>query len=621
MKKQLFQLLMIAGILSVSSCKKFLELDPLDAPTEAIYFKTPEQFKAAANDFYNKMIGFKKIDDSNIYDWMDPGSDLTAIPSSYGRGAMSASSTDIYWRNPYKYIRSNNVLIEKGEEYQGDKAGIKQYVAAAHFFRAWHYFFLLKRFGGVPIVTTVTDVNDEVLYGPRNTRYEVVDQIIRDLDIAIDGLPLEGNIAVADKGQLSLEAAKSFKARVLLYEATWEKYVGESTDWAPGQKKADNVTAYLTEAAALAESVMSSPSFQLFNGVDELSYYYLFVLEDAKSNPRGLTKAANREFILKSLYDKNLNRAAVNLSHTLGGPASPLAPNRKMMDMYLAKDGLPYRYSSFYNGYNEMTDEFENRDNRLISLVKKPGQKYWGWGAGVNGGGADYTKANYTTLANWPANIPTYYPDLSTNSTHSGYVNRKWVSENPGTETEYESYDYPQIRLAEVYLIYAEAKCELGNGNISDEDLNISINKIRTRAGVANLSASLLITANAANPGKTPLTLLGEIRRERALELYGENSRFDDLKRWGIAEQELNQDILGIPVKNPDGSPTEVATFKVSGVNIYNPAIYAYGVDVPTGALILDPAASRNFTRKHYLYPIPSAERQLNPGLDQNPEW
>lgn len=598
MKRYTILLAVMLMFVATSCFDEFLDLDPLDQPTEAIYFTQPAHFKAGANDFYNKMIGFNVVDNSNIYDW-----------TGYRLPTAAVTTTDVYWRNPYKYIRSNNYLIMKGEEYTGNKDEIRQYVAAAHFFRAWHYFFLLKRYGGVPIITSVPDVDSPELLLPRNTRYEVTEQILKDLAVAIDGLPLEKDILAADKGQVSKQAAKAFKARVLLYEATWEKYVGESTDFNPGQKTTDNFNAYLTESANLSYEVMTDATYELWNKVDSMSYYYLFVLEDAKSNPRGFTKTSNKEFILRRQYDKELSRTNNNLSHTLSGGG----PDREMMDMFLCKDGLPYTHSPNAKGYNLMTDEFENRDWRLFSLVKTPKLKYWGWGAGTNGGGADYNKANYFDKTDWPTNYNyTFYPDLAT-GLKTGYINRKWVTENPGTETTYEAYDYPLIRLAEVYLNYAEAKCELGGGTISNADLDISINKVRARAGVAGLSNELIAPYS-------DLTLLGEIRRERYLELNMENFRVDDIKRWAIAEEESNKAILGMVVENPDDSPTEVATFVNGTVHLYNPAVYSYGVDETTGAVIVAPATNR-FTRRDYLAPIPTNEIQQNPNLKQNPDW
>ncbi|HVV05915.1 MAG TPA: RagB/SusD family nutrient uptake outer membrane protein [Puia sp.] len=597
-------------ILLMCSCTKtFLDLAPQDQATEAVYFKSPDQFKAAANDFYNKMIGFRPVSSSNIYNWMDWGSDLL----NPGYGWPSANNpTDIYWNNPYTYIRANNILIAKGREYPGAYADIRQYVAAAYFFRAWHHFFLLKRFGGVPLDTVVADVKSPLLNAPRNSRYEVTTQILSDLDVAIDGLPLEASIAAADKGQVSKQAAMAFKARVELYEGTYEKYVGKATDGdgttsGAGSKGYDpaNVTQYLTDAANLSQQVMSYSDYALFTGVDSLSYRYLFILDDAASNPRGLTKTNNKEFILSSKYDYTLLQGNANLTHTGGGGIS-----RKLMDMFLCTDGLPYSVSPLAKGYASMTDEFENRESRMTCITGAPKQKYWGFSS-VNG--SNYTLANYLTVFNWPSYINVSYPDLSNGG--SGYGSRKWSSESPNRNDYQESYDYPQIRLAEVYLIYAEAKCELGNGTISDDDLNLSINKIRARAGAAPLTNALI----APYPS---LTMLGEIRRERTLEMLSENTRFTDLMRWGIAEQELNQVPEGMIVQY-QGQPTEIATFVNPYTNkpAYNPATYPFGVDAATGALILSGPPTVPMTKKNYLTSIPQDQITLDPHLLQNPGY
>ncbi len=599
-----------ALIVLVSSCTKtFLDLDPQDKATEAVYYKTPDQFKAAANDFYNKMIGFKAIDKSSIYGWMDGGSDL--LNPGYG-WPSSLNATDLYWNNPYAYIRANNILIGKGAQYPGDYAGIKQYVAAAYFFRAWHHFFLLKRFGGIPIDTVVTDVTSALLKAPRNSRYEVSRQILADLDVAIDGLPLEASIAAADKGQVSKQAAMAFKARVLLYEGTYEKYVGKTTDGdgvstgaGSNGYDAGNVTKYLTEAASLSQQVMSYTDYSLFSGVDSLSYRYLFILDDAASNPKGLTKTANKEYILASRYDYTLLQGGTNLTHTGGGGIS-----RKLMDMFLCKDGLPFSVSPLAKGYASMTDEFDNRESRMTCITGKPKQKYWGFSSAY---GANYTLANYFTVFNWPSYINVTYPDLSNGG--SGYGNRKWSSESLNRNDNQESYDYPQIRLAEVYLTYAEAKCELGNGTISDNDLNISINKIRARAGAAPLTNALI----APYPS---LTMLGEIRRERTLELLSENTRFTDLFRWGIAEQELNQVPKGMIVQY-NGQPTEIATFinPYTKVAAYKASTYAFGVDATSGAVILSGPPLVPMTKKNYLTAVPLDQITLNANLLQNPQY
>jgi starch-binding outer membrane protein, SusD/RagB family len=230
MKKQLIPVIIGAVLFSAVSCRKeYLDLLPEDKLTDVNYFTTPDQFKSAANTFYNKMISWQVIDKSSVYDFMDFGSDLSSNITvgstvNYGRGTVNAPNTDIYWDNTYNYIRNINLLLGKANAYKGDKSGIKQYVAEAKFFRAWQYFFLLKRYGGVPVITTVPDLNSPELTAPRNSRYEVVNQIYTDLSEAIPDLPAEQAITAGDKGHISKWGAEAFKARVLLYEATWRKH-------------------------------------------------------------------------------------------------------------------------------------------------------------------------------------------------------------------------------------------------------------------------------------------------------------------------------------------------------------------------------------------------------------
>ncbi|MEL1242152.1 RagB/SusD family nutrient uptake outer membrane protein [Flavobacterium flavipallidum] len=591
--KNIVTTLVLSSVLLFSSCQSdYLDLDPLDVQTEAAYFKTPADFKAASNDFYNKMVSWKAINGSSIYNFMDFGTDLTSLAQEEGRGNTVATNSDIYWTNPYKYIRANNILLKAAENYSGDKSAIAQYVAAAKFFRAWHHFFLLKRFGGVPIVTTVVDINDESLYGKRSSRYEVMKQILKDLSEAIPDLPLEQNIAAADKGHLNKWAAEAFKARVLLYEATWEKYVGTTTDGdgvttgAGTVEVASNTTAYLQEAIALAKDVMGNGGYELWNYnsvLNNMSMCYLFNLEDAGSNPAGLDKSTNKEFILSSKYDYGLLQGGINLSHTV---ASRLAPSRKFMDMFLCTDGLPVDKSPLFKGYVKVGDEYQNRDYRLTSYF-----------VDINTDAVPVSGA-----------IKLFGPG---GDSGSGYANRKFRSYKYGTyrAANTESPDYPQIRLAEVYLIYAEALYEL-NGAITDLELNQSINLIRGRAGLPALT-NAFVTANNLN-------MLDEIRRERAVELFGENTRYDDLKRWGIAEQALNNPILGSVIQGTDYE---------GNTAVYKPALYPYGeLSVATGkgslrALLLDPVGNRNFQRKHYLFPIPLTQMQLNTKLLQNPQY
>lgn len=119
----------------------------------------------------------------------------------------------------------------------------------------------------------------------------------------------------------------------------------------------------------------------------------------------------------------------------------------------------------------------------------------------------------------------TFYPEI-TSTGPTGFMNRKMTSERKDYGDGDEAYNYPVLRMAEVYLIYAEAKCELGNGTISDEDLNKSINELHRRGGTASINNESVVQANQnyeRNTGKQGnLTILQLIRNERAVELRNE---------------------------------------------------------------------------------------------------
>lgn len=572
-------------VLTLVGCEKdFLDLKPLDTVTEAAFFTKPEHFELAANGFYSQLVSWRPTNGSNIYDFMDFGSDLTAWPQDLGRGSNLAGNDDPYWTTTYRYLRDVNILLKKAENYPGDKSEITKYVAEAHFFRAWHHFFLLQRFGGVPIVTSVLDLDSPELYGPRNSRYEVINLVLSDLDVAIEGLPTEQNISGADKGHISKWAAEGIKAKVLLYEATWEKNVGVSTDFAgSGGPTGSNINTFLDGAIQYSASVIDNGGYELWNYnsvLNNLSSYFLFNLEDGGSNIAGLDKTTNKEFIMQSIYDFTLRQGGINLSHTVAGR---LSPDRKMLDLFLASDGLPIAKSPLFEGYNKTSDEFKNRDLRMMAYF-----------------GTDIPEDGSVKL-----------PGSSGNTTGTGIEARKFRTFNYGVyrAAKEESSNYPHLRLAEVYLIYAEALFER-DGAISDADLDKSINKIRERAGLPPLT-NLFVSSNGLN-------MLQEIRNERAIELYAEDNRFNDLKRWGIAEEALNAPIIGMVI---EGTEYETNT------SLYDPSSYIYGetpVETAEGvrnAVVIDPGSNRNFTRKNYLFAIPSRQINLNPELVQNPGW
>lgn len=669
MKSNITKLLMASALVAgMTSCSDFLEKEPLSAATEAIAFKNATQFQQAADRFVDLMGGWD-------YNKWDGGTDITGLGSNGGGSAPESSGN---WNDNYKNIRQYNILLKKADEYTGDKKAINASVGTAYFFRGMAYFELLQHFGGVPVIDHVLDVNDEALYGPRKSRYEVFNFLVADLRKAIELLPKETAIAAADKGRISKEAAQAYLGRVLLYEATWEKYVptinynldGDGTEKGAGTAKPQgypSVTDMLTESKNMSKAVMdeakNNGTYALWNECDSLSYYYLFNIDDKGgnvSNPWGKGKSTNKEFIIYKKYDYDLKRVGKNIGHTVQ-TWQGVGISTQFGESFLCRNGLPIRISYTgdmkdaqnnpeFEGWGTFAGEYHNRDYRFVGSTWCPDRVSWGnrpeySTPHTEADGKPYpepliVKNNDEYDSSDPAYSSVrgvFHPSLRGNTTFYGYGCRKYNPEGTRADKT-ESPDWPILRLAEVYLNYAEATCELGNGLISDADLDISINLLRDRARVAHLTNALIKDVWDAGwwdykTNKTvchKMNMLDEIRRERACELYGEGFRMDDLKRWGIAHINLRGQKLGRHVLNTAYTTNKCNDNQYFGEPCYYPEKYPllYGVyegtgkdDPDYGRSIATLAENLHYTQRDYLDAIPLQQIRLNPALTQNPGW
>jgi starch-binding outer membrane protein, SusD/RagB family len=564
----------MVGLLLASQCgcNKITDLKPINEISDVDYWKTPDQFRLAANEFYTYLRTFTDVINDNPH--ADVRSDLITGTgkNAFSNGNNTLSITDGNWNAGYTRLRAINYLLDKAASYPVP-ADVATYVAEAKFFRAYVYFDLLQQFGEVPLISTPLGVNSEELQAPRNKRNDVVDFIIKDLEEAIAALPLESAIAAASKGRISKGAAQALLARASLYEGTWQKFRNGD---------AARYNSLLDKAIANSDAVITSTQYQLFAPpqLGDSAQKYMFILEDQKSNPANLTKSANKEYILANKYDFNLRQIRFNVTHTVVN--NVLWVTRKFANLYLCQDGLPVEISPLFQKYGTPRSEYGNRDNRMKYTMMIDGNLYW-------------DNENPGARSTWQSDPA---DSASSRGKHnaaanSGYANQKWGTERRLNDME-EGYDYPVIRYAEVLLTYAEAKFER-NGTISDADLDKSLNLVRNRVnkGMPKLS-NALVTGNG-------LDMRTEIRRERTIELYLEGFRIDDLKRWKTAETEMPMPLLGIKWK---GTAFETRW------KLINPALDA------DGNLILE--SGRKWSEKNYLYPVPTQQIQLNANLLPN---
>ena len=558
-------------IFLLQSCNEKLNLIPEDFISDASFWKTENDFKIAATNFYFTLKGWQSEPDGE--------SDLMTTCqyfNSISDGSYITSEQSSTWDNAYKDIRGFNYLIAKREGYKGNTTDIDRYIGEAKFFRAYVYFNLLKNYGGVPIILEPLDTDSEELYKKRDTREAVVDQIITDLDASIAVLPSESDIVDQDKGRISKQGAQGFKARVALYEGTWQKF-------RENHERAEILLQYVVNAS---NNVINSGEFELFKALGDSSYKYLFLIDNnaiAKSNPLGLNKSDNKEYIIMKKYSYELGITNGH-SHAL---YMRIAPTKKMADMYLCSDGLPINKSPLFLGKGTMTSEYKNRDLRLQNSFMIPGKRYYSYGAL----GRDFDNSDN------PGEGMGLHKAVFGANTCTGYSIIKTVTEKKDISSGLEEADYPVLRYSEILLIYAEAKYEL-DGYISDADLDKSLNIVRDRVNMPHLTNTFISTNG--------LNMREEIRRERAVELLIEGFRLDDLKRWKTAEIEMPKSLRGIKYTNTEYEE--------------NPDFDKLDQFDNEGFYVWQFAENRSFENKHYLFPLPTVQVDMME-LQQNPGW
>ncbi|WP_372775427.1 RagB/SusD family nutrient uptake outer membrane protein [Mangrovibacterium sp.] len=569
--KYVIYLLLFVSLFPLASCEDdLLDTTPQDELTDVNFWTSSGDLELYANSFYQNLPGWAGSGTGYSAN-PDNGTDLSMGTSASERllgnaSVPSTSSSSVwYWGNVRKanYFLDNVDRVTTGEEEE-----LNHYRGEGYFFRAYYYFDLLQSYGDLPIIDQyLTDADLDILYAARDPRNEVVDFMLNDLDSAIYLLKAKGDAATA---RVCKEVAMLFKARVALYEGTWEKYHAGTDFGVEGSDGSD----FLAIAAEAAYDVIESGSYSLHS-----DYSSVFNQTDLSSNS---------EVMLWKQYDYSTYGKSY-------GNDSQVWPNRSgytrfAARSYLCTDGNPISVSPLYVGDLTLSTIETNRDPRLAATIMVPGDVVT---INLDGVTTYFTVTTFT----------------GTNYCPGGMEGQKYRVPEFDANLVAVTKDLAKIsfRYAEALLIYAEAKAELGT--ISQADLDISINMLRDRVSMPHLTLGAIVTdPDWPAYGHDLSDVLYEIRRERTVELMSEGFRFDDLMRWRAHTLFVDQ--------RPRGAYYE-ATIKakksglsVDSENYLDPYLTAVGAS----GYQFDP-------ERDYLSALPADELIVNENLEQNPGW
>ena len=618
-----FILYICIGVFLMSCSDDYLTREPLDKITDVNLSYTADECRLYVNQYYPRFWGsptsyiyHNDLGSDNLLSWSysnnpDLIKDYRQVPESGGGWSVSE----------WERIRSVNFLIDnyhKSKEI--DKA--EPFVGEARFFRAFFYFEqFLKRFGNVPWIDKQLSLNGDELFAAREPRHIIANHLLDDLDWAIDKIP---SFNAQSTGRISKQVAQLYKARIALFEGTWEKYHAGTVFAGNG-----DVKKYLETARDASLAVINAGLFDIDNVGVKDGYHILFNQWDY---------ARSKEVMLYKKFDRALGVWHSN-NRDPGRNGASVGLTRWLVESYLCidEDGTakPIRLASNYQGDDNALQVIANRDPRLSQTMFTPGR------ARTIENGKD------TTIIFTKPNIN--YTDAEKCST--GYELAKGADSDADEQVTVTGSIKASItfRYAEALLIYAEARAELGE--LTQADLDMTVNKLRDRVGMPHLTLDPgyvdpygEFTAARGYEGAAVSNILQEIRRERRVEFACEGYRLDDLKRWRAHHLWNHDRIQGaktsqfkdlswlvdffntypVPQAISGGynefMNTTVAKWvpeSIEGNNYWtdDEGYFApYQRFIPGGYFEFDPG-------KSYLSPLPIDQRVLNTNLTQNPGW
>ena len=569
MKKQnLLYIIFSLFIISFPSCEDgLLDDKPLDKKSAYDVFKDSTRVDAYVLGLYKYLPnGYNRFDNQAMLSSATDES-TQCIPNNgmtpFMNGSWGPTSNpDAAWASNYEGLMMVNVLFENihmlypttSEEFKNSV------LAEAHFLRAYYHFELIKRFGGIPIVTKTFAIKDSPDI-PRNTYKACVDFVINECDSALQYLP---TVEVAARvGRATGVAAMALKSRMLLYAASplfnGPDVTGTTNELAGyGTYSKDRWNIAAEAAHNLLELYPTQIALYNTGANGTVKYQNLFIKPALAQNKESLMVKTRQQ---DNEIEKN--NAPIGYTNARGG----VCPSQNLVDAYEMKNGKAIDETG--SGYDK-NNPYANRDPRLAATIQYNGATWWNRKVEMFTGGLDAH-------------------DADIHATKTGYYLRKFS--DPAAiifgNTKKGIHYFPLFRTGEVLLNYAEAMNEAYGPDVDfygDGRTAVwAVNEVRKRAGMPALPKNKLAYDEMKK----------KIIHERRIELAFEEHRHWDIRRWKIAEEVFREPIKGVRIDAGE-TPAKYTYFEVE---------------------------QRIFSPKMYLYPLPKGECYKNKALVQNPLW
>lgn len=606
----------LIAVLFINSCNDdFVNTQPLDQLSQSSVWTDGSLAEAFVSEIYAGLGngGFDEQMNASLTDetmFTHPGRNITTITESRSNPADPGwINGTLSWGNMYLRIRAANLALKNLEAPQfNNPTLVDRLKGEAKFMRAYYYQQLLRYFGGVPIVDKPYELSDTDFLSERSSYEACVNFIVKDCDEA--AALLDGKTLVA--GRATKAAALALKSRVLLYAAS------DLHDIPTAKAKSSVISAYAKpelvgyvsgdrkarweKARDAAKAVLDLPGFGYNLGLSAPA-----AQADAVANymNASLSRNGGEKEIILGRYFINAKQEGGGRQGLFNGPNgyhnwAGNTPIQLMIDDYEMMDGSKFDWTNPTHAAAPYTD----RDPRFYASILYDGA---GWKPRTSDVAskdpANQIQTGTYEVMNGSSKVPHFGLDTRKssvedwNGSYTGYYARKFIDPNPAIvdQNTWQQVPWPTLRYTEAVFNYAEALIELGD----DATARTWLNKIRFRAGMPALTES----------GDA---LKQRMRNEKRIEMYLEEQRYHDTRRWMIAPTTLGRKANGININGTLKAGKNVTLYK------YDPTNYDYTYKV----FEIDPGKeNRAWLDKQYYLPIHRDEMNRNNKLVQNPGY